>query len=200
MPIRLWKHWIFIWVILYYRWRFIYTYFKCFQIQSNSSLYHISPNHWNSIFIETVKENCRLLIISIYRPPNANAILFIDKLYELMSLISRNGYDEVILCGDFNPDILNYDNNDNTLNLLNSLTSQSLIPIITKPSRITDQTATLIDNIYINQPNGFVSGILISDISDHLPLFILKRNLFTKKNFSTKHKCEISSNQWLDHY
>ena len=74
----------------------------------------------------------------------------------------------------------NYDNNENTLNLLNSFTSLSLIPIITKPSRITNQTATLIDNIFINQPNEFVSGILISDVSNHLLLFILKRNLFTK--------------------
>ena len=43
-----------------------------------------------------------MLIISIYRPPNANAILFIDKLSELLSIISGNGYDEIILCGDFN--------------------------------------------------------------------------------------------------
>ena len=97
-----------------------------------------------------MKENCRLLIISIYRSPNANAIPFIDKLSELISIISGNGYDEIILCGDINLDILNYDNNENTLNLLNSLTSQSLIPIITKPSRITNQTATLIDNIFRN--------------------------------------------------
>ena len=68
------------------------------------------------------------------------------------------------------------------LNLLNSLASQSLIPIITELSRITNETATLIDNILINQPNGFVSGILISGISDHLPLFILKQNLFRKKS------------------
>ena len=70
-----------------------------------------------------------------------------------MSIISGNGYDEIILCGDFNLDILNYDNNENTLNLLNSLSSQSLIPIITKPPLITNQTALLIDNIFINQPN-----------------------------------------------
>ena len=85
-------------------------------------------------------------------------------------MISGNGYDEIILCGDFNLDILNYDNNENTLNLLNSLTSQSLIPIITKPSGITNQTATLIDNLFINQANGLVFSILISVISDHLPL------------------------------
>ena len=46
-----------------------------------------------------MKENCKLLIISIYRP--ANAILFIDKLSELMSIISGNGYDEIILCEYF---------------------------------------------------------------------------------------------------
>ena len=68
------------------------------------------------------------------------------------------------------------------MNLLYSLTYQSLISTITKPSRITNQTATLIENIFISQPNGFVSGILISDISDNFPLFILKRNLFTKKS------------------
>ena len=62
-----------------------------------------------------------------------------------MSIIFGNGYAEIILCGDFNLDILNYDNNENTLKLLNSLTSQSLIPIITKPSRINNQTATVID-------------------------------------------------------
>ena len=97
------------------------------------------------LFIETVKENCRLLHISIYRPPSANAILFKEKLSELLSTISGNGFDEIILCGNFNLDILNYDNIENTLNFFNSLTSQSLIPIITKPSRITNQSATFIN-------------------------------------------------------
>ena len=82
---------------------------------------------------------------------------------ELLSIISGNGYDKIILCGDFNLDILNYDNNESTLNLLNySLMSQSLIPIITKPSQIADQT--LIDNMFITKPSGFVSGILISAV------------------------------------
>ena len=136
--------------------------------------------------------------MSIYRPPSANAILFIDKLSELMSIISGNGYDEIILCGDFNLDILNYDNNENTLNLLNSLTSQSLILIITKSSQITNQTITLIDNIFVNQPNGFVSGILILSYS-YLTIFhffvVSKTKPVYKKILSTKHKCEISSNQ-----
>ena len=63
---------------------------------------------------------------------------------------------KLFLCGDFNLDLLNYDNNENISNLLNTLMSQSLIPIITKPYEISDQTATLIENIFINQPNWFV--------------------------------------------
>ena len=46
-----------------------------------------------------------------------------NKLSELLSIIFGNGLDKIILCGDFNLDILNYDNNENTLNLLNSLSS-----------------------------------------------------------------------------
>ena len=42
----------------------------------------------------------------------------LSELSELLSIISGNGYDEIILCGDFNLDILSYDNNENTLNLL----------------------------------------------------------------------------------
>ena len=58
-------------------------------------------------------------------------MLYIDKLSELLSIISGNGFEEITLCGEFNFDILNYDNNENTLNFLNSVMSQSLIPIIT---------------------------------------------------------------------
>ena len=45
-------------------------------------------------------------------------------------------------------------------------------PLITRPSRITSHSATLIDNIFAN--NFFElsrSGLLFSDISDHLPVF-----------------------------
>ena len=47
-----------------------------------------------------------------------------------------------------------------------------LLPLITRPTRITPHTATLIDNIFVN--NFFVcsrSGLLFTDISDHLPVF-----------------------------
>ena len=53
------------------------------------------------------------------------------------------------------------------------MTSNSLYPLISKPTRITSSTATLIDNIFTNNLElNMNSGILYTDlISDHLPVF-----------------------------
>lgn len=55
---------------------------------------------------------------------------------------------------------------------INTTYSVSLYPKITRPSRITPHSSTLIDNIFTNNiENNTVSGLLIVDISDHLPVF-----------------------------
>ena len=46
--------------------------------------------------------------------------------------------------------------------------------MITKPTRITTISYTLIDNIYTNELCVPIdNGILVNDISDHLPIFTL---------------------------
>ena len=46
------------------------------------------------------------------------------------------------------------------------------VPLIDRPTRITAHSATLIDNIFTNHFSPSVlKGIVISDISDHLPVF-----------------------------
>ena len=52
--------------------------------------------------------------------------------------------------GDFNINLLNYDHHMETHDYVDTMFSNSLIPQITKPTRITPTTATLIDNIYSN--------------------------------------------------
>lgn len=45
---------------------------------------------------------------------------------------------------------------------------------ITKPSRITSHSATIIDNIFTNTlESNIVSGLLVNDITDHLPVFAI---------------------------
>ena len=62
-------------------------------------------------------------------------------------------------------------------------------PTIFRPTRITSYTATLIDNCFTNNyEHSADSGILISDISDHLPIFHIsdlkaRRWSYTLKTF-----------------
>ena len=48
-----------------------------------------------------------------------------------------------------------------------------LFPMILRPNRITHKSFSLIDNIFINNPLTTESGLIISDISDHLPVFVI---------------------------
>ena len=59
-----------------------------------------------------------------------------------------------------------------TQEFLDSLFSHMFVPLITKPTRITSHSATLIDNIFTNcfQQNS-LNGLLLNDISDHFPVF-----------------------------
>ena len=53
------------------------------------------------------------------------------------------------------------------------LFTSSYFPLITKPTRITHHTATLIDKIFTNDTekiDSSINGIIFSDISDHLPI------------------------------
>ena len=51
--------------------------------------------------------------------------------------------------------------------------SHAFTPLITKPTRVTSNTATLIDNIFTNSSRNSFNGILLSDISDHIPIFCI---------------------------
>ena len=53
---------------------------------------------------------------------------------------------------------------------------------MTKPTRITNHTATLIDHIYTNSVNRLISGVIPVDISDHLPIFCTVETSLKKHN------------------
>ena len=74
--------------------------------------------------------------------------------------------------GDFNINLLKYDCCNFANHFFKQLSSSGYMLLITKPTRITKSTATLIDNIFTNNLSRTEqsSGILINDISDHLPI------------------------------
>ncbi|KAK2144970.1 hypothetical protein LSH36_715g01051 [Paralvinella palmiformis] len=66
--------------------------------------------------------------------------------------------------------------------------ANSFLPCISKLTRITDYSQTLIDNIYTNniqQDTVIKSGILLEDSSDHLPIIC---SVSTKRRHQEKLK------------
>ena len=59
---------------------------------------------------------------------------------------------------------------------LDVMYANHLIPVINRPTRVTMNTCTLIDNIFTNQYDvreNQLHGILKTDITDHFPLFYI---------------------------
>ena len=73
--------------------------------------------------------------------------------------------------------------NRSTAELFETFYSRGYLRTITKPTRITKTIVTLIDNIYIqcNKPHIIISGIINSQISDHLPVFVFAKTKITIK-------------------
>ena len=133
-----------------------------------------------STFIEIVNPRKSNIIVGvIYRHPSMDLADFncnyLNKLLENVSKEQKS----IFLLGDFNVNLLNYNEHNQTNEFLDSLASNSFIPLILQPTRITSNSNTLIDNIFSNNINpDIISGNLAVTISDHLPQFAIVPNMF----------------------
>ena len=140
----------------------------------------VQSNLWEALVIRimnTEKNGKHIHICNIYRPPTdnfTNTVLsqFTDEINNLVSVLYRSK-SAIILMGDFNIDLLSIKNKPSFKEYLDNLMSFGLYPAITLPTRLTDNRGTLIDNIFynFNEDKIYSSGILLSDMSDHLPYF-----------------------------
>ena len=106
-----------------------------------------------------------------------NDSTYINNLFDKLSKENKT----VFLSGDFNIDLLNYNQHSLTNEFLDSLSSDMLLPHIVQPTKIRNNSKTLIDNIYSNviAPNN-ISGNITATISDHLPQFLITSDIFSK--------------------
>ena len=67
-------------------------------------------------------------------------------------------------------------------NYVNAYKSFKCLQLITKPTRITPSSSTLIDHIYTTLPlYEETPGILINDLSDHVPIFVSIKSAHVEK-------------------
>ena len=131
-----------------------------------------------SVFIDFLsKSNKYIMIGSMYRPPNNKDDVFTEAILKIKYKLSLEKEKELIIGKDHNFDLLKSMEHKQTQYFLDTLLNKDLFPTITQPTRITKQSATLIDNVFVslNLHKKFDSAILINDMSDHLPTLILLR-------------------------
>ena len=115
-----------------------------------------------------LKQN--VIVSSIYRQPNSK----IDYFTILIDSMFRSIKGILFLCGDFNINLLDYKLNNHTQHFVDLLFSLSLFPLINRPTRLSNQHASIIDNIFTNAINKNINcGIIMDDISDHFPIFCI---------------------------
>ena len=126
-----------------------------------------------------MNKNSYVYLGNIYRPPienSRNEIIqtFIDELSQILTTLN-NTKSPIIILGDFNIDLLTIKQKLIHTEFLENMLAFHLYPTLTFPTRITQYSATLIDNIFSNNGNldSQLSGIIVSDISDHFPCLLI---------------------------
>ena len=113
-----------------------------------------------------------VVVGEIYRVPNLDENISLER-YEAVLSILQKLKKSIILGTDQNFGYLKLQTHSATASLLDTFISYGLAPCITRPTRVTYNTATLIDNLYISADycNDCSAGINICDMSDHFPVF-----------------------------
>lgn len=119
------------------------------------------------IEIDPCNNKAHIIVGCLYWHPSANIEDFTSKLDVLLKNLNQKKY-EVSILGDMNIDFLKCNSLSLTEDYLEMLYTNNMLPEITKSTRITSHTATLIDHICTNSFNQqTVPGIATVDISDH---------------------------------
>ena len=129
-----------------------------------------SDNCIETLFIELLHDN--VIVGCVYRPPGLDVNEFTAYIETLFSKISKE-HKTSFIAGDFNIDLLKTDSHVPTTSYVNCLFSHGFFPVINRPTRIAETSATLIDNILVNKLSmKLSSAILFADISDHFPVVV----------------------------
>ena len=167
-----------------------------FKIIDNLS--NTMDNFLDILTIKICSNNSKDIILSgIYRSPTTEISKFTDYIINNFNKYF-NKYD-ILITGDFNINILKVIKDNNLNYFLDTFKSIGLEPLISKASRFGKYSNTLIDNCFTNiniKPD--LAGLLVTDISDHLPIFIIYNNYFRKNNPINKKKLTYMSRKLND--
>lgn len=132
------------------------------KLLSNFDVYNIE-----CLWIEVNLKGSKPIVIGFMYKNSAEHVDWYDRFNDMMDNV-WNAYSEVILLGDFNINLL--ERHDNWKNMVDSC---NLHQLINTPTRVTVQTQTLIDHIYVSNPQNVIEhSVPVYGLSDHFPVCI----------------------------
>jgi hypothetical protein len=121
--------------------------------------------------IETIAihlTHLQILVFNVYRP-FGDCISFINELHAFISQVKiKFPHSDLIVMGDFNIDLSKQDRIAE--DLIDTMCTAGFLQQVTIPTRITENTKSLIDHVFTNSRKKLVSNVIMTDIADHLPI------------------------------
>ena len=120
-------------------------------------------------------KNCKgnrktAIIVNVYRSPSSRPEQFNVLYNKVLQKLSNNRFSNKIkyIAGDINQDLINFDNDVDCQNLIDNAHNNGFVQIVSRPTRITENSATLIDHVYVDNIDSVLSCNITLDTSDHL--------------------------------
>ena len=157
----------------------------------SDDVYNQNSTFYESMFLKIYNKSSKFTkycIGNIYRCPSST----IDELCQFIDELTTGTHNlqeqhmKSCLCGDYNINILKIDSLLHCNRFFENITTLGFFPQITRPTRLSGESNTLIDNIFTNDfCKPHLSGILVTPISDHLMQFctIIGKKERASKNY-----------------
>lgn len=133
--------------------------------------------------IKVSLNNNSLIIVNCYRSPSGDMNVFLYNMNGVLNYLYKPNIN-FILCGDVNVDGCIVDGlaSKEFRMLCNVTSSFNLLPIVNWPTRVTDASATIIDNIFTNIDCTEKCIVVDNIISDHRTILLQSNLLSSNKN------------------
>jgi hypothetical protein len=119
---------------------------------------------------------------------------FMELLNNILADISESSVPSYIT-GDFNFNVLNYEHDKYTTEYVNNVFLHGFLQIVSKPTRCTTNTATILDHILTNDiKRVYECNIIMCKLSDHFPVITYIGNDARPQNATVKSRFMSDNN------
>ena len=150
----------------------------------------LDPNDLSGEFMFIKLANCKksgktIIVGNTYRSPSLNTQKFIDLYDEVLNKLDKYKSRHIIISGDFNIDLIKHETDKFSQNILDVVSKYGYMQTISRPTRLTGHSATLLDHIYSNMFTKIAtSSVITLDITDHLATTV---TISLEGNFDSSH-------------